>query len=185
MLPNCGHWMCPIWFWLFSRIANIEIMRSVPEVIAMFLHHSFHGREIKRRARDRVSRKRMYLEEKRDTMKLRRAGNRANGLANNFVSVSQALSFVILPSHPSSLSFHLLYHEVNHLFLFIICKLPCLFSTRSPRRSVRTRIIRSWTAVTYVVHFVIKQRRNQYIVLVSLKVSYLSLSLDFIRDWDL
>lgn len=92
-------------------------MHSVPEVIAMFLHHSFHGREIKRRARDRVSRKRMYLEEKRDTMKLRRAGNRANGLANNFVSVSQALSFVILPSHPSSLSFHLLYHEVNHLSL--------------------------------------------------------------------
>jgi len=91
----------------------------------MFLHRSFRGREMERRARDRVSQKRMYLE-KRDTMKLRRAGDRANGLANNFVSVSLALSFAILPSRLSALSFHLsrcklslsLYHLQIALSLF-------------------------------------------------------------------
>lgn len=77
---------------------------------------------MERRARDRVSRKRMYLEEKRDTMKLRRVGDRANGLANNFVSVSLVLSFVILPSRPS---YHLFppIAKRSHFFLFIVSQI--------------------------------------------------------------
>lgn len=79
----------------------------VPEVIAMTLCHSFHGREPEDGARDRISRKRMHLEKKRDTMKLRRVGDRVNGLVNNFVSVFLALSFITLLSRSSFFPLHL------------------------------------------------------------------------------
>lgn len=124
-----------------------------------------------RRAKDRISRKRMHLEEKRDTMKLRRVDDRENGLANNFVSVSLVLSFITLLSRPSSFSLHLSCSSL-HLSFHRLQVLSCLFSTRSLKRSVRAEIIRSWTAVTYVVHFVFKQRGNQWIVSISLKVRH-------------
>lgn len=82
---------------------------------------------MERRARDRVSRKGMYLEEKRDTMKLRRVDDRANGLANNFVSVSLVLFFVILPSRSSFFSFSLSQSET---ISFSSSSANCLVSFR-------------------------------------------------------
>lgn len=95
-VTNCANTdVSLIWAWLFSKVVNTGITLN-SRGHCRVSHRSFREREMERRARDQVSRKSVFRgEEGHDEA----PSSRANGLANNFVSVSLVLSFVILPRH--------------------------------------------------------------------------------------
>jgi len=131
IVANCANTnVSLIWsfqIWLFSKVANTGI--TLYSRGHCRVHIEVFVREKWKDAREIESRRRAYLEEKKDTMKLHRVARMA-------WQITSSLSHWYFPSSSFRVtSFVLLFPSIakrNRFFLFI-CKLPCLFSTRFPR----------------------------------------------------